>query len=157
IMILRNVTIRAMLGGLVGTMGLALSLMCANYLVTAWQRYDASQRVADLSRANLAVFEVMQNFRFERGDSGSSLAAGGGPGTRILPRMAKTGGQVDDKMALALPILERVDVADLPAIRDALKANYAVVKDLRPRIDEALRQPFAARDKDLIQTYQAKA
>src|SRR5215470_13951291 len=99
--ILRNVSIRAMLGGLVGTMGLALSLMCANYLVTAWQRYDASQRVADLSRANLAVFEVMQNFRFERGDSGSSLAAVGGPVTDILPRIAKTRAQVDEQMAAA--------------------------------------------------------
>src|SRR5581483_8428663 len=154
---LRNVSIRAMLGGLVGIMGLALSLMCANYLLTAWQRYEASQRVADLSRANRAIFEVMQNFRFERGDSGSSIAAVGGPMTEIMPRLTKTREVVDQQMAIALPILEHVDVPGLPSLREQLKANYAVVKEFRPRVDDALRQPFAARDKELVQSYQPKA
>jgi methyl-accepting chemotaxis protein len=155
--ILRNVTIRATLGGLIGIMGLALSLMCANYLVAAWQRYDASLRLADLSRANRAVFEVMQGFRFERGDSGSSLAAVGGPVLDVLPRLAKTRAQVDEQMAVALEILERVDVPALPTVREALKADYAVAKSLRPRVDEALNQAFTARDKDLVQTYPAKS
>src|SRR5581483_10618981 len=154
---LRNVSIRAMLGGLVGIMGLALSLMCANYLLTAWQRYEASQRVADLSRANRAIFEVMQNFRFERGDSGSSIAAVGGPMTEIMPRLTKTREVVDQQMAIALPILEHVDVPGLPSLREQLKANYAVVKEFRPRVDDALRQPIAARDKELVQSYQPKA
>ena len=67
--ILRNMTVRTMLGGLIGIMGVVLSLMCANYLVAAWQRSDAGARVAELSVATKAILEVMQNFRFERGDA----------------------------------------------------------------------------------------
>jgi methyl-accepting chemotaxis protein len=156
-MFLRNLTIRAMLGGLVGVMGLLLSLMCADYLVAAWQRCDASQQVAELSRANKAIFEVMQSFRFERGDAGSSLASVGGPLPDVVARLTKTRASVDEQMAVALPILERTDAPDLPEIREKLKADYAIAKDLRPRVDEGLQQPSEARDTDLVRTYPPKS
>jgi methyl-accepting chemotaxis protein len=155
--IFRNVTVRAMLGGLVGIMGLVLGLMCTNYLVAAWRHYDAGARVAELSVANKAIFEVMQTFRFERGDTASGLATVGDPIPELQQRIAKTRAAVDQQMALALPVIDRAQVADLPAIRDKLKADYAILKDLRPRADAALRQPAAARDKDIVEGFGPKA
>src|SRR5262245_19931180 len=139
--ILRTVTVRAMLGSLIGIMGLALGLMCTNYLVAAWHNYDAGARIAELSVANRAILEVMQSFRFERGDTASGLATVGDPNPDVQQRIVKTRVVVDQQMALALPIIDRAQVADLPAIRDKLKADYATAKDLRPRADAALRQP----------------
>ena len=152
-----KLSVRALLGGLIGIMGLVLSLMCANNLVNAWQHYDAGGRVTDLSIADKALFEAMQNFRLERGDSGSALNLSGAQSLAIKRTVDELRATVDAQLAIALPILERVSVPDLPAVRDKLKADYQVLKGLRARVDTAMQQPSTARDKDIVQSFMPKA
>jgi methyl-accepting chemotaxis protein len=152
-----SLSIRVLIGGLVGIMGLILSLLCAINLISAWQRYDAAERVAGLSIANKALFLAMQTYRFERGDTGSALNLPGEQLGSFQKRLDESRATVDAQLAIALPILERASVPGLPSARDKLKADYQTLKDLRVRVDAAFQQPnAAARDKDLLQTFMPK-
>ncbi|MGP0093675.1 MAG: hypothetical protein ACLPKB_27590 [Xanthobacteraceae bacterium] len=152
-----RLTVRALIGGLVGIMGFVLSLLCAINLVNAWQRYDAGERAAELSVANKALFDAMLNYRIERGDTGSALALSGEQSETLKRRVDGLRVIVDAQLAIALPILEKASVPGLPAARDKLKSDYQLLKELRARADTALQQPAAARDKDLLQTFVPKA
>src|SRR3974390_2540622 len=99
--ILGRLSVRVLIGGLVGIMGLALSLLCAVNLVSAWQRYDGSQRVAELSVANKALFVAMQNFRFERGDSNSALSLDGNESRALKQHVDQMRTAVDAQLAIA--------------------------------------------------------
>jgi methyl-accepting chemotaxis protein len=154
---LGKLSIRALIGGLVGIMGLILSLLCAINLRDAWQRYGAAEGVAELSTANKALFEAMQVYRFERGDTASALNLSGEQSDALRKRVEGHRATVDTQLAIALPILDRATVSGLPSVRDKLKADYQAHKDLRTRADSALQQPNAAsRDKDFVQSFMPK-
>jgi methyl-accepting chemotaxis protein len=152
-----RLSVRVLIGGLIGVMGLILSLTCANNLVGAWQRYGAAGRIVELSIADKALFEAMQTYRVERGDTGSALLSSGEQADVLKKRVDGLRTTVDTQLAIVLPILERASVPGLPAARDKLNADYAMLKGLRARADAALQQPSAARDKDLLQTFMPKA
>jgi methyl-accepting chemotaxis protein len=152
-----RLSVRALLGGLIGIMGLILSVMCASNLVNAWQHYDAGKRVTDLSIADKALFAAMQTFRIERGDTGSALASAGEQGDVLKKRVDVLRTTVDAQLAIVLPILEGASVPGLPAVREKLNDDYQAHKALRARVDAAMLQPSAARDKDLVQTFMPKA
>jgi len=152
-----RLSVRSLLGGLIGIMGLILSLVCANNLVSAWQRYDAGERVTELSVADKALFEAMQTYRIERGDSGSALATTVEQGNILKKKVDELRATVDAQLAIAIPILNRVSVPGLPAARNKLNDDYQMLKALRARVDAAMQQPTAERDKDLVQTFMPKA
>src|SRR5262249_27436998 len=97
---LGKLSIRTLIGGLVGIMGLILSLLCAINLLDAWQRYGAAERVAELSTANKALFEAMQIYRFERGDTGSALNLSGEQSDALRKRVEGFRATVDTQLAI---------------------------------------------------------
>jgi methyl-accepting chemotaxis protein len=151
-----KVSVRTMLGGLIGIMGLVMSLMCANYLLVAWQRCDAGQQVATLSVANKAIFQVMQTYRIERGDTMAALETAGDPNPNSREAIARLRATVDSQLAIAMPILDRSANPGLAAVRDKAKADLQTVNESRAFADTALQQPSAARDRALVQSFMSR-
>ena len=151
---LGNVSVRGLLGGLIGIMGLMLSLLCVNALVQAWQRYDAGQRVAEMSVAGKALFEATQTYRIERGDSNSAMGLSGAQAETLMKRVAGHRATVDAQLAIALPILERLSAPGLAAARDKLVADVQANKEMRAKADAIVGG--APRDKAFLDGFMPK-
>ncbi len=150
---LTDLSIRAILGLLIGAMGLLLFGLSATALVDAYQRNSDAHRVAASTVTGQSLFRSMLNSRNERGGTIGSLAAEGPvdsvvEGTVTQFRSVSEAGYADGMAALA-----GLDVPDMAPTIDALKAAHAAIVAARSRVDVAIHQPRAARDPNLVRDW----
>ena len=69
-----SLSIRSMVGGLVGLLGLMLAVVLGSGLLTALDRYVAAERVAALAAVDKTLFFASQDYRLEKGRMGAALA-----------------------------------------------------------------------------------
>ena len=150
---LSNLSIRALLGLIIGVMGLLLIVLSASALVEALGRSQDARKVATLAPATQALFKALQSHRLERGNELAPLMAEA-PAPDVLDRVvAAQRKTAEDGYAAGLAILERLDLPGLPATLTALKSAHDAVATLRPKADAALLQPKSARDASVLQSW----
>jgi diguanylate cyclase (GGDEF)-like protein len=144
-----SLSIRSMVGGLVGLLGLILAVVVGSGLLTALDRYEAAERVAALAAVDKMLFFASQNYRLEKGRMGAALALSTEAGKPLLEGSLAERSRVDAAMAKIVPALARLELTGLPAVRERLGLAYEDVKLLRAETDSAVARPLDARDRAL--------
>ena len=145
-----SLSIRSMVGGLVGLLGLILAVVVGSGLLTALDRYVAAERVAVLAALDKTLFFGSQNYRLEKGRMGAALALSPEAGKPLLEGSLAERSRVDAAMATVMPALARLELAGLPAVRERLGLAYEDVKLLRAETDSAVAKPFDADRKSVV-------
>ena len=145
-----NVSLRTLLWALIGAMGLLLIVMSANALIDAVGRSANAHRVATASVASRHLFNALIGMRLERGSEiaglvGADPIGSGTEGVIARSRPMSEGGYADGIAALA-----KIDLPELKAPIERLKAVHETIAASRPKVDAAIHQPKSARDAALI-------
>jgi len=109
-------------------------------------RLSTANRTVDLAVRSARLFELLQTFRLERGDTISALQATPPIGAVQEARRQSHWPRIEAALAAAGSGLERVDVAGLGPEMARVRKAYAAVAALRGAADAAVQQPRAARD-----------
>ena len=150
---LNSLSIRTIMGLVIGLMGLMLVASSAGSLVTALERNANARRVAALSATTQSVFKALQNYRFERTNELAPLMADP-PAPDVVDKIvAPSRKSAEEGYAAATAALARLDLPGLAAKVPVLKGAHDKVVDLRPKADAALLQTTSARDPSLLQAW----
>jgi methyl-accepting chemotaxis protein len=148
-----NLSIRTILGLVIGIMGLLLVVLSAGSLLTALDRNADARRVAALSATTQSLFKALQNHRLERGNELAPLLAEA-PAPDVVDKVvAPSRKGAEEGYAAGMAALGRLELPGLAAKVAALKAAHDTVAGLRPKADAALLQPKSARDAGLLQAW----
>ncbi len=150
---LANMSIRAVLGTVIGAIALVLTVSSGYSVVDAVQRQAAATRVATSTQVSKQLFRALIGMRMERGlEIGALLAeteiSSAAQATIRQWRADFQAGYGDGMQGLAA--LELPELA--PAI-GRLKQAHDTIEALFPRLDAAIGQPRTARDATLIQDW----
>jgi diguanylate cyclase (GGDEF)-like protein len=144
---LRTLSIRALLGGMIGLMGLVMTGLIGKIALQAYHRYDSSGRVATLSRLDKALFDAVQEFRFERGIMEQVIGIPPEESAEALRAALSHRVLVDAALAAALGELGGLGIEGLASAADRIVAEYDTVRKLRAQADRMAGQPLEARDR----------
>ena len=140
-------SIRNVLCGVIGLIGLLITVLMGNAAHQAYQRNAAAQRIAAISLLDKALFEGMQHFRFERGTMDLILSLEPDKNGREVGFALTHRRGVDSALGVAFGGLEGLHIAGLGAAVDKLRAEYQDFKAARERADSMADLPLEARDK----------
>ncbi|MDB5360985.1 MAG: methyl-accepting chemotaxis protein [Rhodospirillales bacterium] len=150
---LNNLSIRGILGLVIGIMGLLLVALSVGSLITALDRSTDARRVAALSATTQSLFKALQNHRLERGNELAPLMAEA-PAPDVVDKVvAPSRKGTEEGYAAGMAALKQLDLPGLAAKVATLSAAHDTVAGLRPKADAALLQPKSARDAALIQAW----
>jgi len=147
---LKNLSIRAILGLIIGTMGILLIVLSTSSLVDAFERNQATRRVAALAAASQSLFKALQSHRLERGNELAPLGADAPAADTVDKVVGANRKATEEGYADAMTAMTRLDLPGLPAVLSALKSTHDAVSVLRPKADAALHQPKSARDVGVV-------
>jgi methyl-accepting chemotaxis protein len=148
-----SLSIRAVLGLVIGTMGLLLLIECSSALIESVGRDVAAHRVATLASASRNLFKTLMGLRLERGIQISGLASEGKIDSASDSDLQAYRRNSEEGYAESMTALQSIDVAGLPAVVTALRAAHDSVSSLRPKADSAIHQDRTGRDTALVQDY----
>jgi len=145
-----NISLRMLLGLLIGTMGVLLLIVSLSALVDAVGRNANAHRVEAASVTSKQLFGALIGMRLERGAEisglvGEAAISSATEGVIARARTMSEGGYVEGIKALA-------DI-DLPALKGPiaqLKAVHETIAAMRPKVDAAIHQPKSGRDAGLV-------
>ncbi|WP_158240653.1 methyl-accepting chemotaxis protein [Telmatospirillum siberiense] len=149
----RHLSIRTILGLVLGTMGLLLLLQTSVTLIDSVGRNADAHRVARLASASRSLFKTLMAVRLERGVETGSLAAEATIDTASETDLMIYRRTAEEGYAESVAALQSIEITGLPAVVSALRSTHDTVATLRPKADAAVRQGKAARDAALIQDY----
>jgi len=148
-----TLSIRSLLGAVIGLMGLTIAGLVGNALLQANYRYDAAKRVVALSALDSVLFQALQNFRIERGDMDQALRQPTDKGRLPLQSSLARRALVEAGMVQVLAELGQLAMPDLESASDRLKTDYATVRRLREQADQNLALALDGRDKSFIDSF----
>ncbi len=128
-------SIRNVLCGVIGLMGLLITVLMGNAALQAYQRNAAAQRIAAISLLDKALFEGVQHFRFERGTMDLILSLEPDKNGREVEFALTHRRGVDSALGVAFGGLDGLHFAGLDAAVDALRAEYQDFKAARQQAD----------------------
>ena len=151
-----GMSIRAVLGQIIGALGILLLALSAMELVSAVQRNEAARRVASLAGIDQQLFATLYGFRIERGTTYPALLSEA-PADRAVDTRVTTNREISENGYRA--VIERLAGTSDPALASLLArftATHDAVATQRPRADAATHKPKSERDTGVAQEY-AKA
>ncbi|MDR3436073.1 methyl-accepting chemotaxis protein [Telmatospirillum sp.] len=148
-----TLSIRTLLGLVIGIMGLLLVVLTTNSLIDSVHRNADAHRVTAQASASRSLFKTLMAFRLGRGVeilglSGQSAIDGSATSDIEGYRQSAEAGYAE-----SLKILDSLEVTGLPAVVSTLKAKHDAVVAARAKVDAALRQDKTARDPTLLDDY----
>ena len=147
---LNNLSIRAVLGLVIGLMGLLLVVLSTVALIDAFDRNQAARRVAALAGTSQPLFKALQSHRLERGNELAPLMAEAPAAATVDQVVGANRKSTEEGYADGMAAMARLDLPGLPAMVAKLKAAHDTVAALRPRADAALHQPKSGREAGLV-------
>jgi len=150
---LNNLSIRTILGLVIGTMGVLLVTLSGSALIDAFERNQAARRVAAIAATSQSLFKALQSHRLERGNELAPLMADAAADDTVDKVVGGNRKATEEGYGDGVARLAQLDLPGLPAMVAKLKAAHDTVAALRPRADAALHQPKAARDAGLLQDW----
>ena len=151
-----RMSIRAVLGQIIGVLGVLLVALSAMELISAVERNEGARRVASLAGIDQQLFATLMGFRIERGTTNpaliSEVAADGFAEARVATnREASENGY----RAVIERLAGTADTTLVPLLA-RLTATHETLATQRTRADAAMRKPKSERDPSVAQDY-AKA
>ncbi|MCX8134228.1 MAG: hypothetical protein N3D18_09715 [Roseococcus sp.] len=133
---LEALSIRALLGCVMGVLALFLLAFATDLAWRGWSRHAEAERVVKMAEAGRELFRAAAATRLERGEAMTALAAPAPDpeGSRIRPRRA----EAEAATTAALAGLRGMGLTEKAR---QLEASLAPVVELRAAVDAALRLP----------------
>ncbi|GGF33810.1 methyl-accepting chemotaxis protein [Aliidongia dinghuensis] len=150
---LNNLSIRTILGLVIGTMGLLLVIASAVALSDAVERSANAHRVETASLTSRHLFKALINMRNERGAEISGLLGDAPVSSTTEADIAKLRAATEQGYADGLKALQDLALPELADPIARLVSSHDAVAALRPKVDAAIHQPKSARDAQLVQDW----
>ncbi len=148
-----GMSIRAVLGQIIGLLGFLLVALCTMELVSAVERNTAAQRVASLAGTDQQLFATLLGYRLERGTTIPALISEA-PADNIADTRVATNREISETGYRA--VVERLagtsDAALAPLLA-RLTAVHEALAPLRNKADAATHRPKSERDPGIGQEY----
>ncbi len=148
-----KLSIRTILGAVIGVMGLLLVAASTVALCGAAGRYGEAKNIAALAPVSGQFFKSLSFLRLERGNGLTALRAEAPAEAAVTTDIATNRRLVEEGYAGGLKLLQGVDLKGVPEAVAQLKAAHDTVEALRPKVDAALRQKGAERDQSLVKEW----
>ena len=148
-----RMSIRAVLGQIIGVLGVLLVALSAMELVSAVERNEAARRVASLAGVDQQLFATLLGFRLERGTTNPALISEAAADSNAEARVA-TNREISENGYRA--VVERLAGTSDPTLMPVLArltAAHDAVATQRTRADAATRKPKSERDPSVGQDY----
>jgi len=146
---LSKLSIRGVLGLLVGFMGLLLVAVSVITLLDAMKNWSNANRVADTAVTSRSLFKTMMGTRIERGAEMTATAAEAAAESATESRIASYRKISEEGYAESIAVLAKFNVAGLVPAIERLKSTHEAMATLRPRIDSGIPKAKSARDPSL--------
>jgi methyl-accepting chemotaxis protein len=146
-------SIRLVLGLIIGALGVLLVTLSALGLSTAVERNTAARRVASLTGTSQQLFSTLIGYRIERGTTLPALVSEG-PADGAADGRIATNRQISEAGYNAA--VERLNASKEPALAAvfaSLTAAHETLAPLRAKSDAEIHKPKSARDKAVMQDY----
>ena len=148
-----RMSIRAVLGQIIGLLGILLIALSAMELVSAVERNEAARRVASLAGTDQQLFATLIGFRRERSATSQGLISEAAADSAADARVA-SGREISENGYRS--VIERLaGTADptLVSLLARLTAAHEAVATQRPRADAAMHKPKSERDSSVAQGF----
>ncbi|MGA2994445.1 methyl-accepting chemotaxis protein [Bradyrhizobium sp.] len=148
-----RMSIRVVLGQIIGVLGIFLVALSAMELVSAVERNEAAQRVASLAGTDQQLFATLMGFRLERGTTIPGLISEA-PADSVAETRVATNREASENGYRA--VIERLaGTADptLSPLLARLMAAHETLAELRTKADAATHWPKSERDPSVAQDY----
>ncbi|MTJ80707.1 MAG: HAMP domain-containing protein [Telmatospirillum sp.] len=142
-------SIRSVLGFLVGGMGILLVGSGLWDLADAWQDWRNTERVSEITEASRNLFKAVMATRLERGSEMTATASAAAADEAMQNRIATMRRTSEDGFNAAVGSLSPIDLPGLSQAVEKLSAAHTAMNALRPRIDAGIRKEKVQRDADL--------
>ena len=148
-----NVSLRMLLGLVIGTMGALLIGLIVISSIEAVDRYSSARRVAALAEMSQSLFNALQAHRIERIGVLSTLVGETPVSDDTRKSIASRREITEAGYASGLNGLAAISVPGLPPVLDRLRSAHDALVVLRVKADAALMQPKSARDPSIQQDW----
>ena len=148
---LSNLSIRTILGLLIGAMALLLIALSLGALLEATHRFTDARRIAPVALGSQQLFASLVSAKVERGTLALVLGADAAVDAVGETRIADNRRVAEKSYADAMVRLGAIDLPGLSRIIETLRATHDALAAARPRADAASRQAKAARDAGTVQ------
>jgi methyl-accepting chemotaxis protein len=146
----KSLSIKLVLGALIGIMGFLLFAFSASTLYQAFQRERRAQSVALLTVAGQHLFNIQQFMRLERGNAMIALQADASATPAAVTNVTGNRTRAEDGYARAVEALAAIEQPEFQQAITRLRSTRDAVHALRGRIDEAMQQAKNARNAELV-------
>jgi methyl-accepting chemotaxis protein len=146
-----NLSIRTVLGLLVGLMGVLLIVVSALTLCDSLRDWSATDRVTEATMTSRYLLKTITATRIGRGAEMTATAAAAVADSAMEGRIAALRKTSEEGYGESLASLAKLDVAGLPASIERLKAAHDAMAALRPKIDNGIAKAKSERDPGLIE------
>jgi methyl-accepting chemotaxis protein len=151
--IFARMSIRLVLGQIIGVLGLMLFALSAAGLYGAVERNDAARRVASLAGTDQQLFATLLGFRIERGTTLSALISATPADGVADARIADNRRASENGYRAAVERLAGTEELRLAALLAKLTAAHETLAADRTQADAAIHQPKPTRDPAVEQSY----
>jgi methyl-accepting chemotaxis protein len=154
---LAGLSIRTVLGLIIGVLAVLLLGRLAIDVTDAVGRYDAAKRVERLAGTDQQLFATLLGFRLERGGFLGALAGDEAVDATTESRIASNRQMSETGYKAVQERLAGVADTRLAAKFAALAAVHDRLVPLRSKAESAIRQPKSARDQQVVDAFRATA
>lgn len=148
-----RLSIRLVLGQVIGFLGIFLVVLCAMGLYRAAERHATARRVVSLTSTSQQLFSTLMGFRLERGAEVTALIAEA-PADKTADDRVATNREISEKgYHAAMERLAGVSDDNLKPVLEHFTATHEALAALRTKADAAMHQPKSSRDAAVVQDY----
>jgi methyl-accepting chemotaxis protein len=151
--IFARMSIRLVLGQIIGVLGLMLFALSAAGLYSAVERNDAARRVASLAGTDQQLFATLIGFRLERGTTNPALISATPADSAADARIADNRKISETGYDATVERLAGAAEAGLASPLARLTAAHETLAVQRTKSDAAIHQPKPTRDQGVAQDY----
>jgi methyl-accepting chemotaxis protein len=145
-----KISIRVLLGAIIGLMGAMLFWLGLVPMMDAMTRFHAARQLAAVTETSRDLFDTLQNLRLERGALNAALTAPGPISPQLKTEVPQHRGAVEAAFARTIAMTAQLDLAGLTPVVEQLQQTHQHLADLRAKADAAAEQPKTARDPAIV-------
>jgi methyl-accepting chemotaxis protein len=148
-------SIRAILGSVIGVLGLLLVALSAGALVGAIERDGNAQHLSTLVPITQQLFTALQNLRLERGQTSGALQAEAPVDADIGSKIAADRKRASASYDAAIGMLDKLALPRLAETLGRLKSTHEATLVAAQQADDAIKQSKSQRDAEIGRSYPA--